>query len=134
MVCYHNSNGLVSYLCMGVYVHYVHVHKNNALYNIMFNLIALAVYSRSPSAYTALKSLGVLQLPCKKTLQGHMKLNRRNPGICEDDIHQYSEKFRIFKEEMKQRGSAVPLGQGVLIWDETKVRAKRYMLSNLVDI
>lgn len=35
------------------------------------NMIALAVYTRSPAAYKALQSFGILKLPSKATLQAY---------------------------------------------------------------
>ena len=43
--------------------------------------VALAVFTRSPSAYDALKSFGVIQLPSKSTLQAYTGAFRDEPGM-----------------------------------------------------
>ena len=57
----------------------------------------MAIYSRNPSAYSALKSLGIIQLPCTKTVRGYMKQNCKSPGICEDDLLQYTKQYEDIK-------------------------------------
>ena len=53
-------------ICHSEYVHIWHTH--NALLICIIHTVALAVYSRSTSAYEALKSFNLLQLPSIKTL------------------------------------------------------------------
>ena len=64
----------------------------------------MAIYSRSPSAYLALKSLGIIQLPCTKTVRGYMKQNCKSPGICEDDLLQYTKQYEDYKAERSKQG------------------------------
>jgi len=45
-------------------------------------LLALAVYVRSPAAHEALKSIKLLQLPSKATLQAYTGAFLDEPGTC----------------------------------------------------
>lgn len=81
----------------------------------------MAIYSRSPAAYHAFKSLGIVQLPCSKTVRRHLDTTGKHPGIDEEDLLKNAERYRAFKEEKRKSGCSVPAGVGVLIWDETKV-------------
>ncbi len=49
-------------------------------YFLWSNMIALAVYVRSPAAYEALKSFNLLQLPSKATLQAYTGAFIDQPG------------------------------------------------------
>lgn len=51
-------------------------------------------------------------------MKGYMHSHNKCPGIDEEDIRQYSIKY---KSRRVQSGHAMPLGDGILIWDETKV-------------
>ena len=44
--------------------------------------LALAVYTRSPAAYDALKSFGLIQLPSRATLQAYTGAFRDDAGEC----------------------------------------------------
>ncbi len=81
----------------------------------------MSIFSRSLSAYHALKSLGILQLPCDRTLRHYMYKYSSTPGICEEAMLERAEKYKIFKEERVEAGYLRPVGEGVLIWDEVKV-------------
>ena len=54
--------------------------KNIVSHLINFTNIALAEYIRSPAAYEALKSFGILQLPCRSTLQAYTGAFLHEPG------------------------------------------------------
>jgi len=87
----------------------------------MFVPIALAVYTRSPAAYKALQSFGILKLSAKSTMQAYTGAFMHSPGansVCiVDQIAQYV----AFKEECRKNGKQEPKGDGVLIFDEVKV-------------
>ena len=83
--------------------------------------IVLAVYSRSPSAYEALRRLHILQLPCSKILKNVIKDGGEKPGIDEGYLHSQQGNFRIYQEQREKTGHSRPLGLGVLMWDEVKV-------------
>lgn len=82
---------------------------------------ALCIFSRSPTAYHALKSLGIIQLPCDRTLRGYMYKYSSSPGICEDALLERAKKYESYKKEQVEAGNLKPVGEGVLIWDEVKV-------------
>ena len=54
-------------------------------------------------------------------MQSYMYAQKKDPGINEEDIHQCSIKYEAHKKSRVDGGHPVPLGEGVLIWDETKV-------------
>ncbi len=80
--------------------------------------IALSIYSKSPSAYHAQKSLGILNLPCNKTLKGYMD---HNPGVNEQALLNRAQKYELFRQERVINGFVRPVGEGVLMWDEVQV-------------
>lgn len=84
-------------------------------------LKALAIYAKSPSAYHAVKALGILNLPCDKTIKGHMSKDSRSPGINEEALMMRAEEYKTYKDEREQHGFVRPVSEGVLIWDEVKV-------------
>ena len=88
----------------------------------MYEFLALAIYSRSPSAYHAVRSLGILNLPCDRTLKGHMYQHSRSPGISEDALLLRAQQYNSYKEERVKNGLPRPVAEGVLIWDEVKVQ------------
>ena len=55
-------------------------------FNCALHLTALAIYTRSPAAFRAVRSLGILQLPCCKELQRIVSCNAEGPGIHEQYI------------------------------------------------
>ncbi len=85
----------------------------------------MAVYSRSPAAYHGLKSLGVLQLPCDRTLRRYMTY--QTSGIDEEVILEKAKEYNAFKKKRVQEGFVKPVGEGVLMWDEVKVSKTLYM-------
>ena len=84
---------------------------------------ALAVYTRSPAAYQALRGFGILQLPCANTLRTFTGFNLEKPGANERIAHA-REKYDLMIAEKKKKGKKVPLSEGVLIFDEVKVEVK----------
>ena len=86
--------------------------------------LALAVYSRSPAAYEALKSFNILQLPCRASLQAFFSANRTAPGVDEDKIAEQRCLYEAFKEEKVKQGKKKPLSKGALIFDKVKVQSK----------
>ena len=91
--------------------------------------IALAVYSRSTSAYEALKSFDLLQLPSSDTLKDFKSPLTCAPGEIDSRLQKERELYdgRI-KEAMERKkinsGYLLPLSLGVLIFDEVKVGMK----------
>ena len=70
----------------------MHVHQS-------YYCIALAIFSRSPSAFQAVKSLGILNLPCDQTLKGYMYKHCSSPGINEKSIEESSMKYKHHVQE-----------------------------------
>ena len=83
--------------------------------------INLAVYSRSPSAYEALRHHRILKLPCSKVLKHVIKDGAEKPGIDEGYLDGQQGKFKAYQEQREKSGHPRPLGLGVLMWDEVKV-------------
>ena len=83
--------------------------------------LALAVYTRSPAAYEALKSFGILQLPSRSTLQAYTGAFMHEPGASSQCIERQVARYVIFKEQCREAGKQEPKSDGVLIFDEVKV-------------
>ena len=66
--------------------------------------MALAIFSRSPSAYNAVKSLGIFNLPCNKTLKGCMDQHFSTAGINEEALLESATKYASFKNERVRDG------------------------------
>ena len=86
--------------------------------------IALAVYSRSPAAFEAIKHLGILQLPSSSSLQAFMSSHQRDPGANEE--HNIMElQNNLYKQHVKSKinkGSMKPKRDGILIFNVVKVQ------------
>ncbi len=74
-----------------------------------------------------MKSLGILNLPCDKTLKGHMSKDSRSPGINEEALTMRAEEYKNYKDEREQHGFVRPVSEGVLIWDEVKVHVHAFI-------
>ena len=66
--------------------------------------IALAVYTRSPAAYEALKSFGILQLPSRSTLQSYTGAFLHDPGAYNHCIAGQVSQYILFKAECEKQG------------------------------
>ena len=82
---------------------------------------ALAIYSRSPAAYEALKGFDILRLPAKSTLQAYSGAFIHAPGVSTACIADQVSRYVVYKEESKKEGRQEPMGDGVLVFDEVKV-------------
>lgn len=85
---------------------------------LLFFLLALAVFVRSPSAYEALKSFDVLHLPSRSTLQAYTGAFLHEAGASSESISHQVESYRLF---CKSQEKLVPKADGVLVFDEVKV-------------
>lgn len=85
------------------------------------NIIALAVYIRSPAAYEALKSFGVLQLPCRATLQSYTGAFLHEAGANSSCIEAQVAQFLLHCQKRVSEGKKESMKDGVLIFDEVKV-------------
>ena len=86
------------------------------------------MYNRCPSAYDALRGLNILQLPCSKILKKVLKEGSEKAGIDESYLSSQEKKFHEYKESREKEGHPQPLGIGVLMWDEVKVRGCTFHL------
>uniref|UniRef100_A0A1X7U9H6 Uncharacterized protein n=1 Tax=Amphimedon queenslandica TaxID=400682 RepID=A0A1X7U9H6_AMPQE len=68
----------------------------------------------------AVRSLGILNLPCDRTLKGHMYQHSRSPGMSEEALLLRAQQYNSYKEERVKNGLPRPVAEGVLIWDEVK--------------
>jgi hypothetical protein len=79
--------------------------------------LALAVYE-------ALKSFGVLQLPCRRSLQYFLGANATAPVVNEKAMSEQRNLYDTFCAQQKREGKKAPLYEGILIFDEVKVQSK----------
>ena len=84
-------------------------------------LLALAVFVRSPSAYEALKSFNILQLPSRVTLQSYTGAFLHEPGASSQSIARQAKVYKSFQAEEVKQGKHEPTSDGALIFDEVKV-------------
>ena len=94
--------------------------------------LALAVYTRSPAAYQALKGFGILQLPCRKSLQGFLSANQSEPGVNEEKIAEQKRLYDAHTARRVNEKRKKPQQKGVLIFDELKVQSKVRPTSHLI--
>ena len=83
---------------------------------------ALAVYSRSPAAFEAIKHLGILQLPSSSSLQAFMSSHQQDPGANEEHMELQSTLYNQHVESKVSKGSRKPKRDGILIFDQVKVQ------------
>ena len=76
---------------------------------------------RSPAAYQALKDFGILQLPCRSTLQSYIGAFLHPPGASSACLTHQVAQYVLFKEKTKSEGKREPRSDGALIFDEVKV-------------
>ena len=79
------------------------------------------MFTRSPAAFEALKSFGILQLPSRSTLQSYMGTFLHEAGASSDSISNQLANYMIYKEDYRKQGRKQPQGDGVLIFDKVKV-------------
>ena len=84
-------------------------------------LLALAIYSRSPSAYKASKSFKLLQLSCTRTLKDYIHSNREEAGKIQQCLKASCEQYDRIVEMQKELNCKTAFCEGVLIFDEVKV-------------
>ena len=89
----------------------------------------MAVYSRSTSAYEALKSFNLLQLPSSDTLKDFKSPLTCAPGEIDNRLQKERELYNGRAKEAMERKKInsqylLPLSLGVLVFDEVKVGMK----------
>eukprot|EP00733_Pompholyxophrys_punicea_P000669 Pompholyxophrys_punicea_v1_NODE_225_length_2691_cov_20.567147.p1 type:complete len:789 gc:universal NODE_225_length_2691_cov_20.567147:2426-60(-) len=96
--------------------------KHGVRYNPLLIRIALAVYSRSPSAYHALQQFRILPLPSDATLKAYVRTYHHGAGI-----EQYFPIMKSFMarwdELMHQEKVVNPIRDVWIIFDEIKICA-----------
>ena len=99
------------------------------IFVVLSGCIALAVYNtRSPPAYEALRGLKILQLLHSKTLKQIIKDGSENAGIDEEYLLGQHKTYVNYQKKREEEGHPRPLGLGVMMWDEVKVRAEMCIL------
>ena len=94
-------------------------------YSVITYRVALAVFSRRPAAYEALKSFNILQLPSVSTMKTYMRANRE-VGPVYHSLQKRKRRYEDITNFKMKLNLPVPLGEGALIFDEVKVSASIY--------
>jgi len=81
----------------------------------------LAIYTRSPAAYEALKSFEIVQLPSRSLLQSYTGAFLHEPGTTRKCIVDQVAQYVLFKSQCEKQGKHPPQSDGVLVFDEVKV-------------
>ena len=84
----------------------------------------MAVYTRSPAAYEALRGFGILNLPCVSSLKAFTSFNMETPGFNEERLAHARKQYDEMTKEKCSAGELTPLSEGILIFDEVKVGSK----------
>ena len=87
----------------------------------VFCFVALAIFTRSPAAYEALKNFDILQLPSRSLLQSYTGTFLHDPGTNSKCIADQVTQYVLFKAECEKQGKHPPKSDGVLVFDEVKV-------------
>ena len=90
-------------------------------WNMITYRMALAVYVRSKSAYKALSSFQILNLPSVQSLTSFTRNKIDRPGECDTYLSEQLKKYKLMCDELRSKSSPVPEGMGALIFDEVKV-------------
>ena len=86
----------------------------------------MAVFARSPAAYSSLRSFRLLQLPSVSVLK-QFKSSYKDleaAGEIEARLMEEHNVYQKRQQEAKLVGKLLPPSEGALIFDEVKVRAK----------
>lgn len=108
----------------GCFLTHVGTGNQGNRWNLITYRLALAVYTRSPAAYAALKSFNILQLPSKRSLQEFVGANCDPPGVNEKKIAEQRNLYDAVKQLKLRSNKKEPQSEGVLIFDEVKVQSK----------
>ena len=84
----------------------------------------MAVFTRSPAAYEALKSFNILQLPSRSTLQAYTGAFLHDSGANCACIADQVAQYLVYCQQRQKDGKPESKGDGVLIFDEVKVVSK----------
>ena len=92
--------------------------------NYLHIFSALAIYSRSPAAYEALKDFNVLSLLAKSTLQTYSGAFIHAPGASLACIADQVLRYLVYRAKCKEKGKQEPMRDGALIFVEVKVASQ----------
>ena len=92
--------------------------------NVILCFPALAIYTRSPTAYEALRGFGILQLPGVSSLKTFTSFNVETPGFNEERLAYARRQYNAMVREKEELGEPAPFSEGILIFDEVKVGLK----------
>ena len=87
------------------------------VYVFFYVFLALAVYVCSPAAYKALRSFGILKMPCKSTMQAYTGAFMHKLGASSVCIVDQVACYVTFMEECHKSGKQEPKADEVLICD-----------------
>ena len=76
--------------------------RNLTLSQDVLSFTALAIFTRSPAAYDALKSFKLLQLPSVRTLKYYIDANLEEGGDCLKRLEEERRHYVLMKEQKKQ--------------------------------
>lgn len=71
---------------------------------VILLLLALAVFTRSPAAYEALRSFNILQLPSCSMLQSYTGAFLQQPGANRECISEQVTQFLLHCQERQKEG------------------------------
>ena len=101
----HRCSGV--FKCIIFFNWYAHV-------QVLLYLAALAVYTRSPTAYEALKGVGILQLPSVSSLKTFTSFNVKSASVSEERLAFARKQYNAMMEEKRTSGQLVLFNEGIL--------------------
>ena len=80
------------------------------------------MYTRSPTAFDAIRNLNILQLPSKTSLQAFIGHHLRDPAANDECLAMQFKLYKQHREKRVEEGCPEPTGDGILIFDEVRVQ------------
>lgn len=97
--------------------------------------LALAVYSRSPCAYKALRSFKLLQLPCVRTLKYYIDANLESAGDSIDRLQDARKQYnQLIQEKRKLQEENCSKGENDCITSKCALCIHSYTYTNCAGI
>ena len=110
---------------MGKYMYYMQLD-----FEYFATFIALAVFSRSPAAYEALKSFNIIQLQSGATLQSYTGSFLHEQCAGYDCFSEQVSQYQQYCAKAKVDGKVESKNVGALIFDEVKLISRLLWNSN----
>ena len=85
--------------------------------------VAVAIFTRSPAAFEALRSLKILQLPSRSSQESFIYANTQRPGVSCEYLCKEWKAYCAHKDKLLSENQLTPLAKGVLTFDEVKVQS-----------